>query len=147
MVLYISILIKDACYIVGLDTYVRAKSIQSCLILWDPRDCSLPGSSVQGILQARILEWVAMPSSRGPSQPRDHTHSYVSCIGRWVASLVAQRVKRLPTVQQTWVRALGQEDTLEKEMAPHSSTLAWKIPWTEEPGRLQSTGSQRVGHD
>ena len=89
MVLYISILIQDACYIVGLDTYVRAKSIQSCLILWDPRDCSLPGSSVQGILQARILEWVAMPSSRGPSRPRDHTHSYVSCIGRWVLYLSA----------------------------------------------------------
>ena len=88
-------------------------------------DCGLLGSSIQRILQARILEWVAVPSSRGSSQPRDHTYfSYVSCIGRWVASLVAQRVKRLPTVQQTWVRALGQEDTLEKEMAPHSSTLA-----------------------
>ena len=62
-------------------------------------------------------------------------------------SLVAQRVKRLPAVQETWVRSLGQEDSLEKEMAPHSSTLAWKIPWTEKPGRLQSMGSQRVGHD
>ena len=48
---------------------------------------------------------------------------------------------------ETWVRSLGREDTLEKEMATHSSTLAWKIAWTEEPGRLQSTGSQRVGHD
>ena len=62
-------------------------------------------------------------------------------------SLVAQRVKRLPAMQETWVRSLGQEDPLEKEMATHSSTLAWKIPWTEEPGRLQSMGSQRVGHD
>ena len=61
--------------------------------------------------------------------------------------LVAQMVKRLSTVQETWVRALGWEDPLEKEMAIHSSTLAWKIPWTEEPGRLQSRGLQRVGHD
>ena len=62
-------------------------------------------------------------------------------------SLVAQRVKCLPAVQETWVQSLGWEDSLEKEMATHSSTLAWKIPWTEEPGRLQSMGSQRVRHD
>ena len=63
------------------------------------------------------------------------------------ASLVAQRVKRLPAMQETWVRSLGQEDPLEKEMATLSSTLAWKIPRTEKPGRLQSMGLQRVGHD
>ena len=63
------------------------------------------------------------------------------------AFLVAQRVKCLPTMRETWVRSLGWEDPLEKEMAAHSSTLAWKIPWTEEPGRLQPMGSQRVGHD
>ena len=62
-------------------------------------------------------------------------------------SLVAQTVKRLSTVRETWVRALGWEDSLEKEIAIHSSTIAWKIPWTEKPGRLQSMGSQRVGHD
>ena len=62
-------------------------------------------------------------------------------------SLVAQMVKRLSTMQETWVQSLGWEDPLEKEMAIHSSTLAWKIPWTEEPGRLQSMGSQRVGHN
>ena len=56
-------------------------------------------------------------------------------------------VKRLPTMWETWVRSLGREDPLEKEMAPHSSILAWKIPWTEEPGTLQSVGSQRIGHD
>ena len=56
-------------------------------------------------------------------------------------------VKRLSTMQETGVRSLGWEDPLEKEMAIHSSTLAWKIPWMEEPGRLQSMGSQRVGHD
>ena len=63
------------------------------------------------------------------------------------ASLVAQMVKRLSTVRETRVRSLGQEDPLEKEMAIHFSTVAWKIPWTEEPGRLWSTGSQRVRHD
>ena len=57
-----------------------------------------------------------------------------------VASVVAQTVKRLPAMWETWVRFLGQEDPLEKEMAIHSSTLAWKIPWTEEPDRLQSIG-------
>ena len=56
-------------------------------------------------------------------------------------------VKRLPIMRETWVQSLGREDLLEKEMATHSSTLAWKIPWAEEPGRLQSMGSQRVGHD
>ena len=56
-------------------------------------------------------------------------------------------VKRLPTMRETWVQSVGQEDSLEKEMATHSSTLAWKIPWMEEPGRLQSVGSQRVGHN
>ena len=60
------------------------------------------------------------------------------------ASQVAQVVKRLSTMQETWVRSLSQEDPLEKEMATHSSILAWRIPWTEEPGELQSTGSQRV---
>ena len=62
-------------------------------------------------------------------------------------SLVAQTVKRLSTMRETRVQALGREDPLEKEMAIHSSTVAWKIPWTEEPGKLQSMGSQRIGHD
>ena len=70
------------------------------------------------------------------------THIY----GIW-ASLVAHTVKRLPAVQETSVRSLGWEDPLEKEMATYSSTLAWKIPWTEEPGRLQSMGLQRAGHN
>ena len=61
--------------------------------------------------------------------------------------VVTQTVKCLPAMWETRVRFLGQEDPLEKEMAIHSSTLAWKIPWTEEPDRLQSRGSQRVGHD
>ena len=60
---------------------------------------------------------------------------------------MAQTVKHLPTMWETWVQSLGREVPLEKEMATHSSILAWKIPWTEEPGRLQSMGSQRVGHN
>ena len=70
----------------------------------------------------------------------------VELLGPLIA-LVAQRLKHLPAMRETRVQSLGWEDPLEKEMAPHSSTLAWKIPWTVEPGRLQSMGSQRVGHD
>ena len=61
--------------------------------------------------------------------------------------MAAQTVKDLPAVQETQIRSLGQEDPLEKEIATHSSILAWEIPWTEKPGRVQSMGSQRVGHD
>ena len=60
---------------------------------------------------------------------------------------MVQTVKRLPAMQETWVKSLGWEDPLEKEMATHSSILAWKIPWMEKPGRLQSMGSKRVKHD
>ena len=63
------------------------------------------------------------------------------------SSLIAQLVKNPPAMRETWVQFLGLEDPLEKEMATHSSILAWKIPWTEEPGGLQSMGSQRVGHN
>jgi len=68
-------------------------------------------------------------------------------IPRVMASLVAQTVKHLSAMRETWVCFLGWEDLLEKEMAIRSSTLAWKIPWTEEPERLQFMGSHRVGHD
>ena len=78
---------------------------------------------------------------RSPREGNDNPFQYY-----WT-SLVAQMVKRLSTMQETWVQSLGQEDALEKEMAIYSSTIAWKIPWTEEPGRLQSMGLQRVGHD
>ena len=130
------------------------------------------GLYVHGILQARILEWVAFPFSRGSSQPRDQTR--VSCIAggfftNWAnreaqfpellrcvptittwygsSSLVAQRLKHLPPMWETRVLSLGWEDPLEKEMVTHSSILAWRIPWTEKPGRLQSMGLQRVGQD
>ena len=64
-----------------------------------------------------------------------------------IRSLVAQTVKKLPAMQETWVQSMGWEDPLEKGMATHSSILAWRIPWTEEPGGLQSMGSPRVGHN
>ena len=69
------------------------------------------------------------------------------CMEGFVCSLVAQTVKCLPTMWETWVQSLGWEDLLEKERATHSSILAWKIPWTEDPGRPQSMGLQRVRHD
>ena len=72
----------------------------------------------------------------------EKTNETLLCIVK--ISLVAQMVKHLPTMWETWVRSLGQEHALEKEMATHSSTPAWKIPWMEEPGSLQSMGSQRV---
>ena len=76
------------------------------------------------------------------SQVSEYVNSMI-----YLTSPVAHMVKHLPTTWETWVWSLGWEDLLEKEMATHSSILAWKIPWMEEPGRLQSLGSQRVGHD
>ena len=73
--------------------------------------------------------------------------SMVFCFLNFIIFRVAQMVKRLSAMQETWVRSLGWEDPLEKETAAHSSILVWKILWTAEPGRLPSTGSQRVGHD
>ena len=81
-----------------------------------------------GIFQTRILEWVAISYSRGPSQPRDQTH--ISCVSFIGGEFFAT-----------------EPPGMEKEMAIHSSTIAWKIPWTEKPGRLQSMGSQRVRHN
>ena len=76
---------------------------------------------------------------------------YRNTLGRvtllYGASLMAQRVKNLPGMQETQVQSLGQEDSLEKGMATHSSILAWRTPWTEEPSRLQPVGLQRVRHD
>ena len=118
-----------------------------CLTLCNPTDCSLPGSSIHGIFQAIVLEWIA----RDPGSVLGLVRSAGEGIGyspqySW-ASLVAQLVKNPPAMRETWVQSLGWEGPLEKEMAIHSSTIAWKIPWIEEPGRLQSMGSQRVGCD
>ena len=93
---------------------------------------------------ARNHMWVPGPLGHGKG-----CESFIAKPGDIWSCLVAQPVKRLPaiTMREAWVRSLGQEDPLEKEMATHSSPLAWKIPWMEEPGGLQSMGSQRVGHD
>ena len=88
-----------------------------------------------------MLEWVTIPFFRRLSQPRDRTE--VSCMAN--GFLVAQTVKNPPAMHETWVHSLGLEYALEKGMATHSSILAWRISWTEEPGGLQSMGSQRVG--
>ena len=177
---------------------------RSCTTLCDPVDCSPPGFSVHGILQARVLEWVAIASSKGSSQPRgsnlhllclllQHCRSTLYPLSHWGglplslwlspltaptpwmsltpwglhhplpaaflwkhqplelcqgknssvwclpssrASPVAQMVKNLPALQETQFQSLGRADHLEKDMATHSSILAWRIPWTEEPGRL-----------
>ena len=73
--------------------------------------------------------------------------SHLTCPCLSWALLMAQTVKNLPPMQETWIQSLCQEDPLEKGIATHSSILAWEIPWTEEPGGLQSIGSKRVGHD
>ena len=130
----------------------------------DPMGCSLSGSSVHGLSQARILAWVSISFSRGSSWPGDQI--CISCICRQFFTtdlpgkpLVKKMkssnikfpghlvVKNLPAMQEMQVRSLGWEDPPEKEMATHSSILAWRIPWTEEPVRWQSMRSQRVGHN
>ena len=123
---------------------------QSCPTLCDSMDCSPPGSFVHGILQARILGWLAISFSRGSSRPRDQTQA--SCIAGRSKPLIlgfpsGSAVKNPSAMQEMWIQSLGQEDPLEEGMATHSSILAWRIPWTEESGGLQSMESQRVGHN
>ena len=84
-------------------------------------------------------------SHKTPSSKRTVMDNFI--YSQAIASLVAQRLKHLPATRETWVRSLGWEDPLEKEMATHSRILAWRTPWTEEPGGLQSMGLQRVGLD
>ena len=117
----------------------KVKVTQLCLTLCDPTDYT-----VRGILQARILEWVAISYSKGSSWPRDQNR--LSSFVEGFLTTVAQLIKNPPAMRKTWVQSLGWEDPLEKEMATHSS-IAWKIQQTKEPGRLQSMGWQRVGQD
>ena len=107
-------------------------------------DCSPLGSSVHGILQAKVLEWVAISTSRGSSWPRDQT-----CVSSLASRLFTTEPPRnkestcpMQQTQEMQVWSLGWEDPLEKEMANYSNILAWIIPWTEKPG-----GLQRVRHD
>ena len=101
--------------------------------------CGQPPTKTSGAV-SNDLSWLAT-SQAYPN------NSLLGELSTSYASLVAQMIKRLPAMQETRVQSLGWEDPLEKEMATLSSILAWRIPWTEEPGRLQSTGSQRVGHN
>ena len=109
-------------------------------------NCCQPGRSAHGISQVRILELLVISSSRRSTQLKDQTHvSSISCISRWILYHWATQAIYLSFIKLLSFTALA--FSWEKAMAPHSSTLAWKIPWTEEPGRLQSMGSLRVRHD
>ena len=102
-----------------------------------------PSLEYSGSISFR-MDWLDLLAVQGTLKSLLQHHSSKASI---LASLVAQRLKHLPAMWETWVRSLGREDPLGKEMAPHSSILAWRIPWMEELGGLQSTGSQRVGND
>ena len=108
---------------------------------------SLPGSPIHGIFQARVLEWVAIARMGqkylGKEKFIKFQNPKLEFFSYWQLF-----IHHLHCIRYcTWVQSLGQEDPLEREMATHSSTLAWKIPWTKEPGRLQSMGLQRVRHE
>ena len=145
---------------------------QLCPTLCNPMDCTLSDSSDYGISPGENPRVVTIPFSRESSWPWDQTG--VSCVGRQIlyhlsyqgsqhdnhsklvlffltqpskSLSVAQMVKNPPAMQETWVQFLGWEDPLEKGMATCSNILAWRISWTEESGRLQSMGLQRIGHD
>ena len=129
-------------------------SKESVLCIRWPKYWSLSfsiSSSIEysGLISFKI-DWFDLLAVQGTLKSLlQHQSSKASILrhSAFFTSLVAQTVKHLSTMQETQVRFLGREDPLEKEMARHSSTLAWKIPWMEEPDRLQSTGSQRVGYD
>ena len=135
---------------------------QSCPTSSDPMDCSPPGSSIHGTLQARVLEWGAIAFSDSTVwlllNIRRSSLIVVNTLSRELydfkcqlregrASLVAQTVTSLSVMQKTWFWSLGWEDPLEKEMANHSSILVWRIPWTGAPGRFQFMGLYWVRHD
>ena len=107
-----------------------------------PRD--VPGPEIQPTSPA--LAGGFLTTRRAGKPQSDFEQTFIISPNCMSTSLVAQTVKRLPAVQETWVQSLRREDSLEKEMATHSSTFGWKIPWMEEPGRLQSMGLQRVRH-
>ena len=131
---------------------------QSCPTLRDPMVCSLPGSSVHGIFQARVLEWDAFAFSICSvyyQSIKDHLPKFLLALLLFLCSCgfiifftvnpsgFQERVEIITGVYFYRILLV----ILEKAMAPHSSTLAWKIPWMEEPGRLQTMGSRRVGHN
>ena len=98
------------------------------------------GMTTHSSILAWIIPWTEEPGGLQSMELQGVRHD-------WATDTLAQTVKNPPAMQETQVQSLGQKDPLEKGMATHSRILAWRIPWTEEPGGLQSTGSQRVGHD
>ena len=128
---------------------------QSCPALCDPMNCSLPGSSVWEFSRQEYWGGLPCPPLGDFPHPGIKPTSITSpaLAGRFFTTCIFRGfpggsvVKNLPAMQETQVPSLGWEDPLEKQMATQYSILAWKIPWTEEPGRPQSTGSQRVGHN
>ena len=109
----------------------------------------IPSKEIPGLMSFR-MDWLDLLAVQATLKSLlQHQSSKASILrhSAFFTSLVAQTVKHLSTMQETQVRSLVWEDPLEKEMAIHSSTIAWKIPWTEEPGRLQPMGSQRVRHN
>ena len=134
----------------GSQSWTRLKRLSSSSLfdfLWFPK-CRFRQFLIREWSQSRKMEGqlrILQPWGRVLVLPQGISFSSESVCT--ITFLVAQTVKHLPTMQETRVQSLGQEDPLEKEMATYSSILPWKIPWTEKPGRLQSMGSQRVGHD
>ena len=127
---------------------VRPKVIISSLRGGVTGKLCLPGEEETGVRRSTNSshEQKRAPPSRDANS-KGVQGSITCALGEGSASLVAQRLKCLPAMWETWAQSLGWKDPLEQEMATHSSILAWRIPWTEEPDRLQSTGLQRVGHD
>ena len=134
---------------------IRVFSNESTLCMRWPKYWSFSFSIIPSKEHPRLIsfsmDWLDLLAVQGTLKSLlQHHSSKISILHHsaslWT-SLVARMAKRPFTMQETWVQALGWEDPLEKEMAIHSSTIARKIPWTEEPGRLHSIGSQRVGHD
>ena len=120
--------LSDFTFTFHFHTLEKEMATHSSVIAW-----RIPGTGESGGLLSMGLHRVG--------------HDWSDSAAYFIYPVVAQTVKCLPAVRETQVRSLGWEDPLEKEMPTHSRTLAWKIPWTEEPGRLQSMGSQRVGHN
>ena len=132
---------------------IRGRTLlkQSVVPLVSPLYGPLPGpaSSLMHCPPSRNSDWAVQCSLRTWKARSKRSQLALTDLALMLGgtSLVAQRLKHLTAVQETWVRSLSPEDPQEKEKATHSSILAWRIPWREEPGRLQSMGSQRVGHD
>ena len=111
------------------------------------KSISLPFSLSRGSLHVLACGFFPDSNHITPISASAVTSSLTIILTSCFTSLVAKTVKNLPAMQETWLQSLGWEDLLEKEMATHSSVLAWRVPWTEEPGGLQSFGSQRVRHN